>query len=145
MLGTKMGKTDRLSRKLDWKVGVEKNNQNQKLIKEEWICNLAEVVIKESEIDILEKIKIAKGKNKEIVRIVEKTKKVEVKVLRKDKWQVEEDLVLKKRKVYILKDEKLRVEIIQLHCNVLVEKYRERWKIIELVVRSNKRCGKIYK
>ena len=30
-----MGKTDRLSRKLDWKVGVEKNNQNQKLIKEE--------------------------------------------------------------------------------------------------------------
>ena len=70
---------------------------------------------------------------------------MEVKVLRKDKWQVEEDLVLKKRKVYILKDEKLRVEIIQLHCNVLVEKYRERWKIIELVVRSNKRCGKIYK
>jgi len=70
---------------------------------------------------------------------------VKVKVLRKDKWQVEEDLVLKKRKVYILKDEKLRVEIIQLHCNVLVERYGERWKTIELMARSNKRCGKIYK
>ena len=38
-----------------WKVGVEKNNENQTLIKEEWIHNLAEVVIEESEVDILEK------------------------------------------------------------------------------------------
>ncbi len=27
-------------------------------------------------------------------------------------WQIEGDLVLKKRKVYVLKDEELRVEII---------------------------------
>jgi len=32
--GTKIEKADRLSRKLDWKVRVEKNNKNQKLIKE---------------------------------------------------------------------------------------------------------------
>jgi len=38
---------------------------------------------------------------------------VGVKGLRGDKWQIEEDLVLKKGKVYILKDKKLRVEIIQ--------------------------------
>ena len=36
-----------------------------------------------------------------------------IKVLRGDKWQIEEDLVLKKGKVYILKDKELRVEIIQ--------------------------------
>jgi len=46
--GTKMGKLDRLSRRLDWKVGVENDNNNQTLIKEQWICNLAEVVIEGS-------------------------------------------------------------------------------------------------
>ena len=30
-------------------------------------------------------------------------KKAEIKVLREDKWQIEEDLVLKKEKVYVLK------------------------------------------
>jgi len=32
---TKMGKVDSLNRRPDWKVGVENNNKNQKLIKEE--------------------------------------------------------------------------------------------------------------
>ena len=57
MLGTKIEKIDKLSRKPDWKVGVENDNKNKKLIKEEWIFNLAEVVIEELEVDILEKIK----------------------------------------------------------------------------------------
>ena len=39
-------------------------------------------------------------------------KKVEVKVLKGDEWQIDEELVLKERKVYILKDKELRVEII---------------------------------
>jgi len=42
---------------------------------------------------------------------------------------MEEDLVIKKRKVYILKDKELRVKIIQLHCNVLMAGYEGRWKI----------------
>ena len=71
-----------------------------------------EVVIEGLEVDILEKIKITKGKNKEVVRVVEEIKKTEVKVLRRDEWQVEEDLVLKEKKVYVLKDEELKVEII---------------------------------
>jgi len=37
-----MEKVDRLSKRPDWKVRVEKNNGNQKLIKEEWICSLTE-------------------------------------------------------------------------------------------------------
>jgi len=32
---TKMGKTDRLSNRPDWKIGVEKDNKNQTLIKEQ--------------------------------------------------------------------------------------------------------------
>ena len=39
-------------------------------------------------------------------------KKVKVKVLQGDKWQIEGDLVLKERKVYVLKDRELRAEII---------------------------------
>jgi len=55
-----MGKTDGLSRRLDWKVEVEKNSKNQKLIKEKYICSLAEVVIERLEVDIVEKIKMAR-------------------------------------------------------------------------------------
>jgi len=39
-------------------------------------------------------------------------KKVEVKVLQGDEWQIEESLVLKEGKTYILKNKELRVEII---------------------------------
>jgi len=68
-----------------------------------------------------------------------------------NKWQVEEDLVLKEEKVYISKNKELRVEIIQLHHDVLVAGYRERWKMEDnkvgdkklLVARDNKRCWKI--
>ena len=43
-------------------------------------------------------MKIARKKNKKIVRIVKEIKKVGVKMLRKDEWQIEEDLVLKEEK-----------------------------------------------
>ena len=48
-------KTDRLSRKLDWKVEVEKDNNNQIFIKNYWIHSLTKIVIEELEVDILEK------------------------------------------------------------------------------------------
>ena len=54
---TKMGKIDGLNRRPDWKVGVEKDNNNQVFIKDHWICNLYEVVVEELDIDILEKNK----------------------------------------------------------------------------------------
>ena len=44
--------------------------------------------------------------------------------------------MLKKGKVYVLKDEKLRVEIIQLYHDTLVAGYKRKWKIIELVTRN---------
>ena len=118
--GTKMRKADGLSRQLDWKIGVENDNDNQVFIKDCWLCNLHEVVIEGPEVDIVEKIKKARSKNEEIVRVVEKMKKAEVKVVRGEEWQIEGDLVLKKKKVYVLKDEELRVDIIRLHHNILV-------------------------
>ena len=38
--GTKMGKADVLSRRPDWKVGIEKNNKDQVFIKEDWLHNM---------------------------------------------------------------------------------------------------------
>ena len=75
VLGTKIEKIDGLSRRLDWKVGVKNDNENKKLIKEEWIWKLVEVVIEELEIDIIEKIKRAREKNNKVIRVVEKIKK----------------------------------------------------------------------
>ena len=43
---------------------------------------------------------------------------------------------MKKGKVYMPKDEELRVEIIQLYYYVLVAGHEERWKIMELVMRN---------
>jgi len=77
-----MGKADELSRRLDWKVGVEKNNNNQIFIKDNWIRSLEEVVIEGPEVDIVEKIKKARGKDKEVVRIVKEMKNARVKELR---------------------------------------------------------------
>ena len=45
-------------------------------------------------------------------------------------------MVLKEGKVYVLKDKKLRVEVIRLHHNVLAAGHRGRWKTVELVTRN---------
>ena len=44
-------------------------------------------------------------------------KKAGVKVLRNEKWQIEDNLVLKEEKIYVPRNEKLRLEIIWLHHN----------------------------
>ena len=51
-------------------------------------------------------------------------KKARIKVLREDKQKIEEKLVLKKKKIYISKNEELRLEVIQLHYDVLVAEYK---------------------
>ena len=76
-----MGKADGLSRRPDWKVGADKDNKNQVIIKDNWLCKIEEVIIERLEVDIVKKIKRARSKNKEVVRIVEKIKKVGVKAI----------------------------------------------------------------
>jgi len=46
-----MGKADRLSRRSDWKIGVERDNEDQVFIKDNWIRNLQEVVIEGLEVE----------------------------------------------------------------------------------------------
>jgi len=52
-----MGKVDGLSRRPDWKIGVDRDNENQVFIKDNWIRSLQEVVIEGPEVEMLEKIK----------------------------------------------------------------------------------------
>ena len=95
-----------------------------------------EVVIEGPKVDIVEKIKKARSKDEDVVRVVEEMKKAEVKELRGNEWKMEDDLVLKEGKVYVPKDEELRVEIIQLHHDVLAAGHEGRWKMVELVTRN---------
>jgi len=131
-----MGKADGLSRRLDWRVGVEKDNENQVIIKYNWICSIQEVVIEGPKVNIVEKIKKARSKDEDIIRVVEEMKKAEVKELRGEEWKLEGNLVLKKGKVYVPKDEELRAEVIQLHHDVPAVGHGGRWKTVELVTRN---------
>ena len=136
VLGTRMEKVDRLSRRLDWKLGVDRDNENQVVIKENWICSLQEVVLEGPEVDMLEKIKKTRSRDEDVVRIVEEMKKAKVKELQGNEWQIEGELVLKEGKVYVSKDEELRTEVIRLHHDVPAAGYRGRWKTVELVTRN---------
>ena len=85
---------------------------------------------------MLEKIKRARDKDEDIVKVVEEMKRAKMKELQGNKWQIEGELVLKEEKVYVPKDEKLRAEVIWLHHDVSVAVHRGRWKTVELVTRN---------
>jgi len=71
-----------------------------------------EVVVEGPEVDLVEKIKKVRSKDKDVVRVVEEMKKAGVRELRGNEWKLKEDLVLKEGKIYVLKDEELRAEVI---------------------------------
>ena len=79
--GKSMGKADRLSRRLDWQEGVEKDNEDQKLIKPEWIRE-AETMIEEG--NLKERIKKVQEGDEKVVKAVEELKRAGIKTL-KDK------------------------------------------------------------
>jgi len=81
-------------------------------------------LIEGAEEEIIEKIKKSEAKDDKVVKVVEKIKKVRVKVLRNNKWQIEDKLVLKEEKIYVLKDKELRLEIVWLHYNTLIVEHR---------------------
>ena len=135
--GKSMGRADSLSRRVDWAEGVEKDNENQVMLKEEWLeVRAMEPLIEGPEEEIVKTIKEARDKDEEVIKVVEKMKKAGVKMLRDEEWQIEEGLVLKEGRVYVPKDEKLRVEIIRLHHDTLVARHGGQQKTVELVTRN---------
>jgi len=87
-------------------------------------------------VDILEKIRKSEAKDDEVIKAVEKMKKAGVKMLRDEEWKEEDGLMLKEGKIYVPKDETLRVEIIRLHHNTPVGGHGGQWKTVELVTRN---------
>jgi len=84
VLESKMGKADSLSRKPDWKVGVERDNENETLVKPEWLkvrrAETVEIIV--DRVDLLEEVKKSKVKDDEVVKVVEEMKWAGVKMLR---------------------------------------------------------------
>jgi len=84
ILGSKMGKADGLSRRLDWEIGVEKDNKEQMLVKKEWLemkrIRITEVIIEG--MDLLDKVRKYEAKDDEVVKAVKEMKQAGVKMLR---------------------------------------------------------------
>jgi len=136
--GSKMGKADGLSRRPDWEVGIEKDNEEQTLVKKEWLevknIQVTEVIIEG--VDLLDKVRKCEARDDKVVKVVEEMKQAGVKMLRDEEWRQEDGLMLKKGKVYVPKDEKLRAEVIRLHHDTPVGEHGGQWKMAELVMRN---------
>jgi len=130
--GKSMGKADRLSRRLDWQEGVERDNEDQTLIKPEWIRG-AETLVEEG--NLKERIKRAQEGDEKIVKAVEELKRAGIKTLKNEEWEIEDGIVMKEGKIYV-PERKLREEIIQLHYDTPVGGHGGRWKTTELVTRN---------
>jgi len=120
--GSKMGKADSLSRRPDWEVGVERDNENETLVKKEWLENrrTEKVEIIVNGVDLLEEVKRSKVRDDEVVKAVEEMKKAGVKMLRNEEWRETDGIMYKEGKVYVPKDNKLRAEIIRLYHDMPV-------------------------
>ena len=59
-----------------------------------------------------------------------------MKMLRDEEWREENSLMLRDGKVYIPQNEKLRIEVIQLHHDIPVKGHGEQQKITKLVTRN---------
>ena len=66
----------------------------------------------------MEKIKRSEARDDKVIKAVEEMKKAGVKMLRDKEWREEDGIMMKEGKVYVSKDEALRVEIIRLHYNM---------------------------
>ena len=123
-----------MSRRLDWKVQVKKDNEDKMLVKPQWleVRKIEKVEVIVEGVDLLEKVKQSKVKDNEVIKEVEEIKQAGVKALRDKEWREINGVMYKEGKVYVLRDEKLRVKIIQLYHDTAVGGHRGQWKTIEL-------------
>jgi len=115
--GSKIGKADSLSRRPDWEVRVEKDNENEMMVKPEWLevrrTEAVEIIV--DRVNLLEEVRKSKVKDDKVVKTVEEMKRAGVKMLRNEEWREVDSIMYKEGKIYVPKDNKLRTEIIRLH------------------------------
>jgi len=70
-------------------------------------------------VNLLEKVRRLKVKDNKVIKVIKEMKRVGVKMLRDKEWREIDGVIYKEKKVYVPKDNILRVEIIRLHHNML--------------------------
>jgi len=102
-----MGKADGLSRRPDWEKGVKKDNEEQTLVKREWLkakrIKVAEIVIEG--VNLLDRVRKCEARDNKVVKAVEEIKRAGVRMLR-------------------------------LHHDMSVGEHGGQWKMVELVTRN---------
>ena len=78
-----MGRADSLSRRVDWAEGIKRDNENQVMLKKEWLeVRAMEQLVEGLEEEIVKKIKETRDKDEKVIKVVEEMKKARVKTLR---------------------------------------------------------------
>ena len=70
---------------------------------------------KENQIIFIEKIKKLEAKYNEVVKFVEEIRNAGVRIFINEKWQIKNNLFIKKENIYAPRNNKLRLEIILLY------------------------------
>jgi len=108
------------------------------LIKSEWLearrMEMVEIIVEG--VDLLKKIKQSKVKDNKVVKVVEEIKWIGVKMLKNEEWREVDSITYKERKVYVPRDDELRMEIVRLHHDTPVGGHRGQWKTVELITRN---------
>ena len=91
------------------------------MIKPEWLevrkTKKVEVIVEG--VNLLEKVRRSKVKDNKVIKVIKEMKRAGVKMLRDKEWREIDGVIYKEKKVYVPKDNILRVEIIRLHHNML--------------------------
>ena len=90
-------------------MGVDKDNEDRVLVKKKWLRRAEETLVEED--DLKEKIRKAQERDKRVVKAVEELKRLGIKSIKDEEWSIEDRLVLKEKKIYVLEGA-LRVEVI---------------------------------
>ena len=79
-----------------------------------------ETIIEEG--NLKERIRRVQKGDEKVVKAVEELKRAGIKMLKDEEWEIEDGLVTKKGRIYILEGE-LRREIIQLYYDISIEEH----------------------
>jgi len=84
VLGSKMGKVDSLSRRPDWEVRVDKDNEDETLVKLGWLevrkTEIVEIIV--DGVNLLKEVRKSKVKDDKVIKAIEEMKQTGVKMLR---------------------------------------------------------------
>jgi len=96
------------------------------LIKPEWLevrkTKKVEVIVEG--VNLLEKVRRSKVKDNKVIKVIKEMKRAGVKMLRDKEWREIDGVIYKEKKVYVPKDNILRVEIIRLYHNMLAGEHK---------------------